>query len=278
MVFVEKGGVPGQAGGDRLLEGEIVLLPVFRLPEMPEPREDALRVGVHHENRPPGGVEDDGVRRLPPDALEPQKRLAQRFLGQAQEAAHVPFVTFAQPGGESLDPSGLHVEEPRGADEAGEAAHARFRKRALREESRFFEVRNRLRRVRPGGVLHQNRAHADLERGLAGPPLLRAEAGVEAIVDVHQALSGDSGWSLRFASPPHARLAPAPGVDFPVWIRRFPQRRVRNSGAISGFNTVGRKSATARLRFSALSGSAARRRRARSGGSSAILAQGTGAG
>ena len=79
MELVEQGGIRRQAGFKQAAQGLVAFLPAaqFQCPEQ------TPRVGVDDEYRALEGVQQDVVRRLGSDALDPQQRLAQPGRGTA---------------------------------------------------------------------------------------------------------------------------------------------------------------------------------------------------
>src|SRR5206468_3133102 len=112
--------VQGRPSRQRRLETEAQLLVPFRSPDGAMPEQDAPGVGIDDERPSATRIYEDSVRRLRPDAAQPEQPLAQ--LGRAGpehpvEPAAVPVMEEAD---ESLDGERLLVEISGRPDQAGD--------------------------------------------------------------------------------------------------------------------------------------------------------------
>ena len=175
MVVVEEGRVSGKAIHEEALD----LVVAEPAPEQPEAREDPARVRVDHEERLAGRVERDRVGGLGSDPVNAEQAAAQDPRVFGAHGLDPPAVGGAEEVEKGPNPRGLHPEGPRGADQGGDARDGQRGEPREREPARPPQPLERLLDVRPGRVLDQDRAQADLERGFGGPPARRPEAADE---------------------------------------------------------------------------------------------------
>src|SRR6185295_17479262 len=166
----------------------------------PEPREDAPRVRVDHEQRETRGIEDDRIGRFASDAVNGQETLAQApriLLAHPFHPAPVRLLQEVQerPDAPSLDPIG-----PGRADERSDARGREGMEALEGKAARPPQSAERPLYVRPGRVLHQDRPETDFERAPTRPPRRVPEAPKQPPVDCQEA---PSRWSATPRDPTH---------------------------------------------------------------------------
>src|SRR5256712_11954392 len=120
----------------------------------PDPRPDALRVGVDDEDRMSPGVEEDRVRGLRPDAILGQEIRAHHVHWTAEVARQVAAGSFEEMAAEPSDPRGVGAVEARDPHLAPDDGHGRLGQGPDIEESRSPQVPDRDLGVPPRGLLH----------------------------------------------------------------------------------------------------------------------------
>ena len=114
--LVEERGVVRQVGHEERLDAGVVGVRRHQAVA----GEDPSRVGVHDEDRPPGGVERDGVGRLRPDARDAAELGSQGRQGQGEEPPEMPPVPARHVAREHAEPPRLHAERAGRAEERGQ--------------------------------------------------------------------------------------------------------------------------------------------------------------
>ncbi len=161
VILVEERRIGGQV---RLDEGADRLVAAVAA-DQPMPGQHAPRILVDDEHRTPGGVEQDGVGRLRPDAGHPQQILPKGAEGRAPHLLEAPVEALEQPAGEGAQPAGLQAirsRRPHGA--APTSASVAAASRAGLRRPRARSSRNGARRAAPRGELDQDGAGGDLVR------------------------------------------------------------------------------------------------------------------
>jgi hypothetical protein len=114
-------------GGQVRLEEDADRLVRRRRGDQPMPGQHAPRMLVDDEHRTPGGMEQDGVRRLRPDAAHPQQILPEGRKGRPPHSMEAPAEALEQPAGEGAQPAGLQPV-PSGRAHGARAVAARERR------------------------------------------------------------------------------------------------------------------------------------------------------
>jgi hypothetical protein len=188
--LVEERGIGGQV---RLEEGAGVLVPAAA-GKQAMALEHPARVGVGHEDRPAGRVEQDRVGRLRPQAAETEQLAPQRRQRRPAERAEVAAAACEQPGGELEQPVGLEPVGAGGPDQPRQGGGRAGGQAPGRQQAARAQRGDRPCRSRPGGVLREDRADGDLERRAGRPPVLRAVMGEQAPVEPEQARLDRIAW------------------------------------------------------------------------------------
>jgi len=116
VVFVEEAGIARQV----TLEEAANLLVAGVAWEEAVAGDDTARVGVHDEDRPTQGVEQDAVRSLGADAGDGEQLAAEIVEGCAVHSVEAAAIAPVEIGEKGAKAAGLHPERPRGANEPGQ--------------------------------------------------------------------------------------------------------------------------------------------------------------
>lgn len=179
--LVEQGGIRRQV---TLQERPRVLI-AHAGAEEPMARQHPAGVGVGHKHRSPRRIEENGIRGLRPHALHREKPLAKGAERPPTHRAPTPRLPD-QPAGEGAEPPGLQAVAPGRSDEVGERRRRQGQEALGPQEAPGPERLHRSCRIRPGGVLRQDRSHRDLEGAPGGPPALGAEPGKQGAVEAQE--------------------------------------------------------------------------------------------
>src|SRR3989454_12738094 len=123
-------------------------------PKEPDPRPDALRVGVDDEDRLSPGVEEDRVRGLRPDAILGQEIRAHHVHWPAEVARQVAVGTVEEMAAEPSDPRGFGAVEARDPHMSPDDGHGRLDQGPDNGQAHSPQVPDRDLDVPPRGLLH----------------------------------------------------------------------------------------------------------------------------
>jgi hypothetical protein len=179
-------------------------------------REHPADVGVSHEDRTTGRVEQDRVHRLGPEPTHLEQRPAELDERGDPHAPESSPETGEEPSREGLEPLRLHPIGPGGADDRGELGPGRSGKAAGRQQGVRSESGHGPGGIRPCGVLREHGAHGDLERRPSRPPALGTEPALQREVEPEEPGLDQIGWWPWDSVPPRAagpgsRAARPPG-------------------------------------------------------------------
>lgn len=167
-LIIERGVTIGKRAMEQILHGMVIGVRVTE----PVAVEDTPAVCVAHEDGDLGGVEEDAIGGLGPDPMDIQEGTAGIVGGKSANGFDASAKAVHEEGDECLQAAGLDVEIAGGPDESREAT----RRHAVDGEriqcSGCLEVCDGALDVGPGCILGEDRANADLEGSIAGPPVL----------------------------------------------------------------------------------------------------------
>jgi len=193
MVLVEQLGILGEVVLEQCAELFIVGIGAYELMTGGNPG----GVGIDDEDGTVEGVEEDRVGGFQADAFYGEQLSSQLVSGDCAEVFQSAVVLFEKPGDEVFETFGFYVEIAGGSDQFGELVVWDGSDGFGIEAAADFEVADRFFDVGPAGVLSEDGADDDFKRRFAGPPALRSETVVEAVVDVDESLS-NHGIGRRF--------------------------------------------------------------------------------
>lgn len=182
MEFVEKGGISRQSVGEKGLHGGII--GVLLDDAMPE--QYTVRVSVNYENRPVGGVQQDAVRGLRSNTPHGQQIFPKNVGLVKQHSVEFSRILPDDHLQEILQAKGFDIKIAGRPDQFGKDLQRDGRKAGKGEKSCCLQIGNSLFNIGPTGVLGEDGTNSDLERTVARPPVLRAEAGQQLVVDFYQ--------------------------------------------------------------------------------------------
>src|SRR5262245_56911923 len=182
--LVEKGRIGRQVPFQEVPE-RLVVAPVRHdaVPQQYPPR-----VGIRHEDGPPGRVEQDGVGRLGADPGHGQEIAAQWRERGPTEPLRTAARPFQEKPREGEQASRLEPPGARGSDEPAERRRGQPGQPARLEAASRVEIADGASGAGPGGMLGEHGAHGHLERAPCRPPALRAIARVQGRVEPEQSL------------------------------------------------------------------------------------------
>lgn len=152
--------------------------------------EDPVRVGVDYETGMAAGVEEEAIGRLGADAVDAKQSLSNRGPIAAEQEVE-PAVAFDDEDmEESVQPTGFDIRVAGGADELCELTGGESVQRARSEQPTEAEAIQSALDAAPGGVLSEDGPNADLERRIAGPPMLVTVAPTHESVGLPEGRSG----------------------------------------------------------------------------------------
>lgn len=183
MELVEEPGVTRQVLLEHRPEG-LVADPSARDPVAVK---HPSRIGVDHEDRAPGAIEQNRVSSLGTDARHIEHVSAEVAKRGSNQAFHATSMAGQEERDERAKPPGLDPVRACRADEAAKFARREGCEARWIQTTRCPEVLDGLRHSGPGGMLSQDRADGDLEAAAGRPPALGAEAVEHGRVEAQQA-------------------------------------------------------------------------------------------
>ena len=183
MQLVEEPGISRQMSFQEAAE---ILVACLRRNEAMA-SEHAPAIGVGHEDRPAGAVEEDGIRRLGADPWQSEQLPPEPGQRCPLEGRHAPAVAGQQPGREVAQPARLQAVGPGGADQSLKPRRGQRGQPGGSERASRPQVGDGALHSGPGGMLGQDGAHGDLEGAPGRPPPLRPESREERHVQAEEA-------------------------------------------------------------------------------------------
>jgi hypothetical protein len=163
----------------------------------------APRVLVDREHRTMGRIEQDDVRRLPPDARHPEQVLSKGRERRPPHAVEAPPEALAQPASEGAHRAGRYPGRPGRLHGVGDVARGGRGQLGRIQQTAGAQFANGACRVWPGREPDEDGPDRDLERRPVEPPVLSPEAPLESDVEPEQPRLGVI--SRRPGNPPPSR-------------------------------------------------------------------------
>jgi hypothetical protein len=141
----------------------------------PVPVQDADGVGVNDERGPAAGVEQHAVGGLRANAMNGKQPVSGLVHGARPQILPATAAFVEKKPEKGAEPSGFHAGASGRPNQIGELGFFKAEQAGRSQKSLCAEAVDSQFDLSPIGVLDEDRANADFQRAVAGPPALMAE-------------------------------------------------------------------------------------------------------